>query len=160
MKKIKPLNYLPPVQNGVVAASRTPSIDEGRLLDIETGVRSKINEGSLSIFFNFNDQEKELKSMDDIPKYQISDSVKTVLGSHDADEVELRNAVFTDMLDNHNIKFLPSSCSEDTDKNHNKKYKESHMQNLLPDLAQKSGEGTTAEKMNRIMLLEENLTTA
>jgi hypothetical protein len=94
----------PPVQNGrVVAASKTPTADAGRLLDI------KVREvQDISLFFD------DVGALSDIPEYVVAPIVKSALTSTRANEESLRNAVYTDHLENHGISFPKSSTTEDS----------------------------------------------
>jgi hypothetical protein len=94
---------IPPVQNGVVAASKTPTVDAGRLLDI------KVREvQDISLFFD------DVGALSDIPEYVVAPIVKSALTSTRANEESLRNAVYTDLLENHGISFPKSSTTEDS----------------------------------------------
>ena len=126
MKRVKVNNYQPPIENGVISASNTPTIDDGRAVDISPVKYSDITEASLSKFFG-----QEVTKREDFPEYSISDLVMGELKSHTAIEEELRDAVFTDLMDNHNIPFLPSSCSTESRKNGAKKYSEQTLNKLL-----------------------------
>jgi hypothetical protein len=86
---------------------------------------------------------------EDFPEYPISDSLMEVLKSPTAAEEELRDAVFTDLVDKHEIPFLPSSCSTKTRENGAKKYSEQNLTNLLEAFSQQIGE--KKDKMRRIM---------
>ena len=67
----------------------------------------EIDETSWSHFFG-----SEVTKMEDIPEYQISDRVMDVWESSTAiDEEVLRDTLYTDLVDQHKIPFLPSSCA-------------------------------------------------
>ena len=87
------------MQNGVISASKNPTIDDGRVVDISTEI-------ALDMCYFFDDGVKEEK---DIPEYKVTDFLKRSLSSTRSKEEELRNAVFTDLLDNHDIRFPQSS---------------------------------------------------
>jgi hypothetical protein len=79
MKKVKLINDIPPVQNGVISASKTPVINKGRLVDIPTD-----NSDDMSLFFEGNEKEKN-----DIPEYPVSQSVTSILKSTQQQEKAL-----------------------------------------------------------------------
>ena len=73
-----------------------------------------------------------------------------VLQDKKASEEELRDAVFTDLMDNHKIKFLESSISANKDKNGSKKYTEAFLNTFLVKFGKLSDERVT-NQMRRIM---------
>ena len=142
MKKVKLITDLPPIQDGVHPASNTPTVDEGRIVDIPINVFEALND--LSVFF---DDSSDLKLS---KQYKIDKRVMKVLQDEEASEEELRDAVFTDFMDNHEIKFLESSISANKDKNGSKKYTESFMNTFLVKFGKLSDEQET-NQMRRIM---------
>jgi hypothetical protein len=88
-KMVKLFNDIPPVTNGVISASKTPVVDEGRLVDIQT---FKVTD--MSIFF-----DSDVKRNSDIPDYTVADSVKSVLQDSGKSEEALRDAVYTDLIE-------------------------------------------------------------
>lgn len=104
-KKARLINDIPPVQNGVVSASNTPTISEGRLANI---LPNEVND--MNVFFD-DDQIQ-------IPEYDIASSLKTTLRSSWTSEESLRNAVYTDLMDNHGIAFPESSLSAPSEASH------------------------------------------
>ena len=135
MKKVKLINNLPPVQNGVHSASRTPTVDEGRIIDIKTEGTDELVAESLGKFFddaNITDEES-------FPDYKISDSVKKMLRSTKVSENNLRNAIFTDLYDNLGVSFLESSWQDSYDDQGSKQYSEQVLNTLLELLGTKMG---------------------
>ncbi|KAG7366435.1 hypothetical protein IV203_029105 [Nitzschia inconspicua] len=133
MKRVKLFNEIPPVQNGVISASKTPVIDEGRIVDIPT-------EKVLDVGYFFDDDVK------DIPEYDVSQSVQNALKSTCQKEKALRNAVYTDLMFNHNIKFPESSFKPESTSRvskllrrvplaRNKEYVEADLAKLLAEYA-------------------------
>jgi hypothetical protein len=136
MKKVKLITDLPPIQNGVLSASNTPTVGEGRIVDIPIEVFEELHD--LRVFF---DDSSELPSKRCISKqYKIDQRVMKVLQDKEASEEELRDAVFTDFMDNHEITFLESSISANKDKNGSKKYTESFLNNFLVKFGKLSDE--------------------
>ena len=142
---------LPPVQNGVISASKTPTIDENRLVNVEIRKMRTIEETVTREFFDDGDDGQPLLTKDeDIPEYKIADSVIRLLESKAASEEELRDAIFTDLVDNHEISFFDSSLSDQTDQHGNKKYTEAVLNKLLLEFGKKSF-GVQDGNMARIM---------
>jgi len=149
LKRMKLLDQPPPVQTGVLSASKTPTIDEGRLIDISTVVDKIISEENLGHFFENGVGDKS--NWAGRNGYVIADSVLKILGNPEASEEELQNAVFTDLLVNHSIPFLDTSCSsKKTDKNGNKKYTESGLSKLLEEFGKIVSQQDT-KNMHKIM---------
>ncbi|KAG7352352.1 hypothetical protein IV203_008400 [Nitzschia inconspicua] len=133
IKRVKLFNEIPPIQNGVISASKTPVIDEGRIVDIPT-------EKVLDVGYFFDDDVK------DIPEYDVSQSVQNALKSTWQKEKALRNAVYTDLMFNHNIKFPESSFKPESTSRmskllrrvplaRNKEYVEADLAKLLAEYA-------------------------
>ena len=130
-KKVKLITDLPPVQNGVLSASNTPTIDEGRMVDITIDKYSEWD--CLDLFFD--DSERPTESS--VSRHKIADRAMDIVKSNNASEEELRDAIFTDLLESHNIQFLPSSISQNKDSNTNTKYTESYLSVLLAAFGKK-----------------------
>ena len=146
LKRMKLMDEPPPVQNGVLSASQTPTIDEGRLIDISTVVHKTRNDQSMGTFFDSPNNRWNGEH-----GYMIADSVLKVLKNPNALEKELQNAVFTDLLVNHGIPFPETSrSSNETDENGNQKYSESILIKLLEELGKKMNQPET-KNMQKIM---------
>ena len=116
------------------------------MVDIPIKVFGELHD--LRVFF---DDSSELPSKRCISKqYKIDKRVMEVLQDEEASEEELRDAVFTDFMDNHEIKFLESSISANEDKNGNKKYTESSLSTFLVNYGKLCDEQET-NQMRRIM---------
>jgi hypothetical protein len=94
---------IPPVQNGVISASKTPTDDAGRLFDVNVEIVDDI-----SLFFDSD----SLGALTDIPEYEVPPIVQSALTCTSANEERLRNAVYTDLLENHGILFPKSSTKD------------------------------------------------
>lgn len=139
IKRMRKSVELPPIRDGVISASKTPVVDEGKLVNVKTKKKRSTED--------FFDEDTKLG---DIPKYEIADSVMMTLKNEKASEEELRNAVFRDFSKNHGIPFASSSCSKETDQNGNPKYKEAHVNKLLGSFG-KTIDGFEQQNMHRIM---------
>ena len=121
MNKVKLITDLPLIQNEVLLASNMPKVDEGGIVDVPIKAFEELH--GLRMFFN---NSSELPSKCCILKqYKIDKRMMRVLQDEEALEDELWDAVFTNFMDNHAIKFLESSISTSKDKNGCKKYVES-----------------------------------
>lgn len=82
MQGIKLFNDIPPVKNGVVSASKTPVLIQGRLpVSIET-----VQTTSMSCFL-----ESDVNKNCDIPEYNVTGSVTSALKSSRIREHNLRD---------------------------------------------------------------------
>eukprot|EP00529_Nitzschia_sp_RCC80_P017120 CAMPEP_0113470632 /NCGR_PEP_ID=MMETSP0014_2-20120614/16547_1 /TAXON_ID=2857 /ORGANISM="Nitzschia sp." /LENGTH=677 /DNA_ID=CAMNT_0000363211 /DNA_START=126 /DNA_END=2159 /DNA_ORIENTATION=- /assembly_acc=CAM_ASM_000159 len=95
-KKFRP-ETLPPIVNGVISASHTPIVDGGRQVAVED------KEANLSMFFD------DIDDLRQIPEYKIQPYLQNAIADRLVSEETLRNAVFTDLSENHEITF-PESC--------------------------------------------------
>jgi len=97
---------IPPVQDGVISASKTPIFDETRRVDMPIENVSIEEAGSF-----FEDPTTRLHS---VPCVEMAPYVKRTLNSWWASEETLRNAVYTDLKCNHGVQFPESCLQEDT----------------------------------------------
>jgi hypothetical protein len=74
-----------------------------RLVDVEV-----YEVQDMSLFFD------GVGALTEIPEYHVAPIVKRALTSKSANEDSLRNAVYTDLLENHGISFPKSSTTEDS----------------------------------------------
>ena len=88
------------VQNGVISASKTPVFDGGRKVDII------INHADVGLFFDGIKDEKE------IPDHPMPKQVKAALKGRLTSEESLRNAVYTNLIEDHGITFPGSSAQK------------------------------------------------
>lgn len=152
MKRIKLLNEIPPVQNGFTSASKTPEIDEGRVADIPIEMTEDVG-----LFFN-----EDVKGINDIPDYEVSNSVQRALKGTWQREKTLRDAVYTDLLMNQGVEFPTSSLKQENPSRFslalrgafpkkNKVYQEATLANLLSEFARDLNYTTTHTSMQRIV---------
>jgi hypothetical protein len=142
-KKIRLITDPPAIQNGVLSASRTPISDVGRSVEL--------------CFVNANIESFFNDDFTGIPEYEIAPYVKNILKSKGASEESLRDAVFTDLQENHGIKFPKSSSTTGLSQilqkalmPNIKKYQESHLASLLEEF-HKTNERENVGVMHRIM---------
>eukprot|EP00980_Cylindrotheca_fusiformis_P017249 scaffold5333_cov74-Cylindrotheca_fusiformis.AAC.2 len=99
-KRIRLIKDIPPtaILDGVVSASQTPpTIDERRVAGIQNVRLSKMD--------RFFDKEG-YNPIEIFPEYNIAPPfVKKTLKNTKASEVDLRNAIYTDLHDNQDIPF-------------------------------------------------------
>ena len=129
-----PQTYHHPFKNhGVISASKTPVLDVGKLL-----VDIQVHNGDVNLFFD------DVKELTEIQAYEVAAFVQRALKSTSASEEALRNAVYTDLLENQDISFPPSSTKEDSslikvlrlpsfNRSKNKKYQEAGLSSLLTE---------------------------
>lgn len=137
----------PPIVNGVISASHTPIFDSGK----RVAIPQEFHSDGLGAFFN------DINSLGEIPQYEIQPSLKKYIASSSISEEKLRNAVYTELLDHHNINFPTSSFEEPKKKRHiwgkrlpgEREYKETDVKSLLVEYGKMIG--FEIPSMNRIM---------
>jgi hypothetical protein len=140
------LHDIPPVQKGVVSTSKIPTVDAGRLVDIEV---ERVKD--ISLFFD------GVGALSEIPDYDVAPIVKSALASTWANKEFLRNAVYTDLSENHGISF-PKSSTKDSligkilrrfSLKKSKTYREVDLASLMAEYGKRHGH--EANNMCRIM---------
>ena len=93
-KKMKLTVSLPPVQDGIISASKTPVIEDGRLVNVRINVSHKITDDSMLDFFDANDA----RVITAIPEYQIDSTAMDVLKDSKASEGGAKGCNFRQFL--------------------------------------------------------------
>ena len=144
--KLDHFEDIPAVQNGVISASKTPVFDGGRKVDII------IYHADVGLFFDGIKDDKE------IPDYPIPKQVKAALKGRLTSEESLRNAVYTNLIEDHGIRFPDSSAQKVKGVSKilrsaaglpNKVYKEEDLSALMVEYGELVG--NTSKSMVRIM---------
>ncbi|CAB9506109.1 unknown protein [Seminavis robusta] len=100
--KLRQCNDIPPVQNGVISASKTPVFDEGRKVDI-VFARAR----NVRLFFDV-----DVSDVTEVPDHEMPSYLKKALKGCFTSEETLRNAVYTNLIDDHGVAFPESSIKK------------------------------------------------
>ena len=93
---------IPPVQNGVICASKTPLFDGVPSVDMVI-----MNARNLGMFF-----DDDVSDLTEIPNHKIPGYLKSALKGKTTTEETLRDAMYTNLIDDHGIAFPKSSFEE------------------------------------------------
>jgi len=147
--KLHQFDDIPPstVQDGVISASKTPVFDKGRKVEI---VISKVHD--VRLFFD------DVSDVSKVPDYEMPGYLKRALKGRMTSEETLRNAVYTNLMDDHGIDFPESSIKQvkgmtkvllrATGKK-GRVYKETYLASLLAEYGETRGH--KSDNMRRIM---------